>query len=151
TRLGAAYAELFPDRIRALVLDGAVAPTTDVSSLAADQGAGFDAALDAFAARCDADADCLLHELGPTLDVIAGLREEIREVGRFETDDPERALTPGELDLGIISALHSQAAWPYLAQAVYLAETSADGTLFQVLTDLYLGRQVDGTYTNQME
>jgi pimeloyl-ACP methyl ester carboxylesterase len=151
TRLGATYAELFPDRIRALVLDGAVAPTTDFASLAADQGAGFDAAFVAFADACDADADCLLQELGPTLDVVAGVRAEIAEVGSFETDEPGRLLTPGELDLGIISALYSQAAWPYLAQAIYLADTQADGTLFQVLADLYLGRQIDGTYTNQVE
>jgi pimeloyl-ACP methyl ester carboxylesterase len=151
TRLGATYAELFPDRIRAVVLDGGVAPSTDFGSLAADQGAGFDAALVAFADACDADADCLLQEIGPTLDVIAGIRAEIREVGSFETDDPARVLTAGELDLGIISALYSQGAWPYLAQAIYLADTLADGTLFQVLADLYLGRQLDGTYTNQIE
>jgi pimeloyl-ACP methyl ester carboxylesterase len=151
TRLGATYAELFPDRIRALVLDGAVAPTTDFASLAADQGAGFDAALVAFADACDADTDCLLRELGPTLDVIASIRAEIRDVGSFETDEPDRVLTPGELDLGIISALYSQGAWPFLAQAIYLADTVADGTLFQVLADLYLGRQLDGSYTNQIE
>lgn len=151
TRLGATYAELFPDRIRALVLDGAVAPTTDLAALAADQGAGFDAALRAFAEACDSDADCLLQDVGPTLDVLAGVRAEIDESGSFETDDPARVLTPGELDLGIVSALYSQGAWPYLAQAIYLAETQADGTLFQVLTDLYLGRQLDGTYTNQIE
>lgn len=151
TRLGATYAELFPDRIRALVLDGGVAPTTDFAALAADQGVGFDAALVAFAEACDTDADCLLQELGPTLDVVAGVRSEIREVGSFETDEPDRLLTPGELDLGIISALYSQAAWPFLAQAIYLADTVADGTLFQVLADLYLGRQPDGSYTNQVE
>ena len=151
TRLGATYAELFPDRIRALVLDGAVSPSTDFASLAADQGAGFDAALVAFAESCDADRDCLLQELGPTLDVIAGIRDEIREVGSFDTDEADRVLTPGELDLGIVSALYSQGAWPYLAQAIYLADTLADGTLFQVLTDLYLGRQLDGSYTNQIE
>ncbi|MFP5488893.1 MAG: alpha/beta hydrolase [Acidimicrobiia bacterium] len=151
TRLGATYAERFPDRIRALVLDGAVAPSTDFAALAADQGVGFDAALAAFAGACDADADCLLQELGATLDVVDGVRSEIRDVGSFETDQPERTLTPGELDLGIISALYSQAAWPYLAQAIYLADTTADGTLFQVLADLYLGRQADGSYTNQVE
>lgn len=151
TRLGATYAELFPDRIRALVLDGGVAPSTDFSSLAADQGVGFDAALAAFAAACDADADCLLQEIGPSLDVVVSVRDEIREVGAFDTDQPGRVLTPGELDLGIISALYSQAAWPFLAQAIYLAETQADGTLFQVLADLYLGRQPDGSYTNQIE
>lgn len=151
TRLGATYAELYPDRIRALVLDGAVAPTTDFAALAADQGVGFDAALTAFAEACDTDPDCLLQELGPTLDVIAAVRTEIREIGSFETDEPDRLLTPGELDLGIISALYSQGAWPYLAQAIYLAETVADGTLFQVLADLYLGRESDGSYTNQVE
>ena len=151
TRLGTTYAELFPDRIRALVLDGAVAPSTDFASLAADQGAAFDAALVTFARACDADPDCLLHELGPTLEVIAAVRTEIREVGGFETDEPGRLLTPGELDLGIISALYSRGAWPFLAQAIYLADTLADGTLFQVLTDLYLGRQPDGTYDNQIE
>lgn len=151
TRLGATYAELFPDRIRALVLDGAVAPSTDFAALAADQGAGFDAALLAFASACDVDDDCLLREVGPTLEVIEGIRAEIREVGSLETDDPDRRLTPGELDLGIVSALYSQGAWPFLAQAIYLAETTADGTLFQVLADLYLGRQLDGTYTNQVE
>lgn len=151
TRLGATYAELFPDRIRALVLDGAVAPTTDLAALAADQGAGFDAALIAFAEACDEDPDCPLQELGPTLDVLTAVRTEIRDLGSFATDDPDRLLTPGELDLGVISALYSQGAWPYLAQAVYLAETTGDGTLFQVLADLYLGRQLDGTYTNQIE
>lgn len=151
TRLGATYAELFPERIRALVLDGAVAPVTDFALLAADQGAGFDAALGSFAAACDADPDCLLDELGPTLEVVDGVRAEIRELGSFETDEPERVLTPGELDLGIVSALYSEGAWPYLAQALYLADTTADGTLFQVLVDLYLGRQVDGSYTNQIE
>ncbi|MFW2334378.1 alpha/beta hydrolase [Ilumatobacter sp.] len=151
TRLGATYAELFPDRVRALVLDGAVKPTTDLAQLGADQGAGFDNAFENFAAACDADPDCLLRELGPTLDVAAAVRAEIARAGSFTTDDPERVLTPGELDLGIISALYSKDAWPFLAQAIYLADTVADGSLFQVLADNYLGRRPDGSYANQTE
>lgn len=151
TRLGATYAELFPDHVRALVLDGAVAPSTDFTALGVDQAAGFDAALVAFAEACDTDDDCPLRELGPTLDVIDGIRAEIRDVGSFETDEPDRMLTPGELDLGIVSALYSQGAWAYLAQAIYLADTVADGTLLQVLADLYLGRELDGSYNNQVE
>ena len=151
TRLGATYAELFPDRVRALVLDGAVKPTTDLAQLGADQGAGFDNAFENFAAACDADPDCLLQELGPTIEVTDAVRAEIAEVGSFTTDDAERTLTPGELDLGIISALYSKDAWPFLAQAIYLADTDADGTLFQVLADNYLGRRLDGTYSNQTE
>ena len=65
TRLGATYAELFPDRVRALVLDGAVKPTDDLALLGLEQGPGFDAALESFAAACDGDADCVLAEVGP--------------------------------------------------------------------------------------
>ncbi len=151
TRLGATYAELFPERVRALVLDGAVRPTTDFAALDLEQAAGFDRALESFATACDADEDCLLQELGPTLDVIAGLEREIDEVGAFETDDPARVLTPGELSLGIASALYSQQAWPFLAQALYLAETQADGSLLQVLGDSLVGRRPDGTYDNSQE
>ena len=148
TRLGATYAELFPDKIRAMVLDGAVAPTTDFHELDVGQAAGFDRALENFAAACDADTDCLLHDVGPTLDVLAGLRTEIAEVGSFPTDDPDRVVTPGEFEVGVFAALYSRETWPFLAQALFLAESEQDATLLQVLGDQYLGRQPDGTYDN---
>ncbi len=151
TQLGTAYAELFPDRVRALVLDGAVTPSTDMTDVNGQQAVGFDRALQRFAAACDADDDCLLQELGPTLDVIAGLRDEIAEIGSFPVTEPGRQLTLGELDLAIAAALYSQDAWTYLAQALYVAEVEQDGTILQVLTDSYLGRQGDGTYSNQTE
>lgn len=148
TRLGATYAELFPDNVRALVLDAAVLPTDDFAELDRGQAEGFDRALENFAAACDADADCLLQEIGPTLDVIDDLRTEIDEVGQFPTDDESRVLTPGEFELGIIAALYSKSAWPFLAQGLYIAETSQDGSLLQVLGDQLAGRQPDGTYDN---
>jgi pimeloyl-ACP methyl ester carboxylesterase len=148
TRLGATYAELFPDRVRALVLDGAVKPTDDGALIGLEQGPGFDAALESFAAACDADADCALADVGPTLDVYTGLVEEISAVGDFPTDDDDRVLTPGELTLGVAAALYSTQLWPVLADALFLAETQQDGSLLQVLADTYLGRQPDGTYDN---
>lgn len=148
TRLGATYAELFPDRVRALVLDGAMKPTDNLAVLGLEQGPGFDAALESFAAACDADADCVVAELGPTLDVYAGLVAEIAETGSFPTDDGDRVLTPGELQLGVVAALYSTQLWPVLADALYVADAEQDGSLLQVLADVYLGRQPDGTYDN---
>src|SRR5690606_31518727 len=55
TRLGAVYAEMFPERVRALVLDGAVKPTADLSELAAGQGPAFDNAFARFADSCELD------------------------------------------------------------------------------------------------
>ena len=137
--------------MRALVLDGGVKPTDDFAELNREQGGGFDRALENFAAACDADEDCVLREIGPTLEVYTSLVEEIAELGSFPTDDPERVLTPGELQLGVAAALYSKDAWPFLAEALYIAETEQDGTLLQVLGDNQAGREPDGTYTNQLE
>ncbi len=147
TRLGATYAELFPENVRALVLDAAMKPDSELAVLALGQADGFDRALGNFAAACDADEDCLLQELGPTLDVIESLRAELDELGEIPAGD-DRVLTRGELDLGIIAALYSKDAWPFLAQALYVAETEQDGELLQVLGDNLQGRQPDGTYDN---
>lgn len=148
TRLGATYAELFPGNVRALVLDAAVKPVVDSAEIDVEQAGGFDRALENFAAACDADSDCILQELGPTLDVIDALETEIAEVGSFATEDPDRMLLPGELSLGIAAALYSKDSWPFLASALYTAETEQDGTLLQVLGDSLAGRQADGTYDN---
>src|ERR687894_3276528 len=52
TTLGSTYAELFPENIRAMVLDGAVDPDADPVSDAEGQAAGFEGAYDAFASGC---------------------------------------------------------------------------------------------------
>ena len=49
TTLGSTYAELFPDKVRALVLDGAVDPDATRQANAEAQAPGFEAAFDAFA------------------------------------------------------------------------------------------------------
>lgn len=148
TRLGATYAELFPDNVRALVLDAGVKPTADQHELSLGQADGFDRALQNFAAACEADSDCLLNDVGPTLDVLEALRSEIAEIGSFPTDDPDRVLTPGEFELGVIASLYSKETWPFLAQALFTAEADQDGTLLQVLGDSLVGRAADGSYDN---
>src|SRR5215210_6857429 len=52
TTLGSTYAELFPDKVRAMVLDGAVDPDADPVADAEGQAAGFEGAFDAFAKNC---------------------------------------------------------------------------------------------------
>ena len=152
TRLGATYAELFPENVRALVLDGGVKPTDDFAELDREQGAGFDLALENFAAgvrRRTRTASCGSSGRRSTSTRVSSPRSP--RSGSFPTDDPDRVLTPGELQLGVAAALYSKDSWPYLAQALYLAETEQDGTLLQVLGDSLVGRQPDGTYNNEQE
>jgi pimeloyl-ACP methyl ester carboxylesterase len=151
TRLGATYAELYPDRVRALVLDGAVKPTTDFAELDAEQAASIDRAFERFAEACDADTDCALSAVGPTLEVYSSLVDSLAAAGSLPTDDPDRVLTPGELQLGVIAAMYTTQLWPVLSQGLYDASVDGDGTLLQVLADSYLGRQPDGSYDNSQE
>jgi pimeloyl-ACP methyl ester carboxylesterase len=147
TRLGATYAELFPDRVRALVLDGAVKPTDDFGELDAGQAAGFDRAFEAFAAACDRDRDCGLADVGPVLEVYRELRADVASAGSLPTDDG-RDLTPGELELAVIAAMYTTQFWPILADGMRDAALDGDGTLLHALVDSYLGRQPDGSYDN---
>ena len=60
TRLGAVYAEEFPENVRAMVLDGAFDPKLATVDRFANTYAGFQAAFDAIAASCATAADCPL-------------------------------------------------------------------------------------------
>lgn len=58
TRLSQAYAALYPDRVTALVLDGAIDPTTIGLPFWRESARGFRATLDATLAACTADPTC---------------------------------------------------------------------------------------------
>ena len=64
TRIGAVYASLFPEHVRAMILDGPVSPTDHVSSFTPIQGQGFETAWNRFAQSCDNDSSCDLNEYG---------------------------------------------------------------------------------------
>ena len=133
------------------MLDGAVKPIDDFTELDAEQAASLDRAFEQFAQACDADADCDLAALGPTLEVYSSLVSSIAEQGSIPTDDPARVVTPGELQLAVIAALYSTQLWPVLARGMHDASVDNDATLLQVLADSYLGRQADGSYDNSQD
>src|SRR5690606_16394108 len=60
TQLGATYAGLFPDRAGRLVLDGALDPTLSSDEVALQQAEGFESALRAYVADCQAGDQCPL-------------------------------------------------------------------------------------------
>ncbi len=60
TLLGALYADRYPDRVRAMVLDAPLDPSMDLEGLLLAQARGFQGQLDAFLAACAKDASCPL-------------------------------------------------------------------------------------------
>ena len=58
TELGAVYADEFPTKVRALVLDGALPPGLGVAGQSREQGMGFEGDLRDFLADCVAHTSC---------------------------------------------------------------------------------------------
>ena len=58
TLLGAVYADRYPQRVRAFVLDGPIDPSLTLDQMTLAQAKGFEAALRSFFAWCDKTATC---------------------------------------------------------------------------------------------
>jgi hypothetical protein len=143
---------MFPQRIRAMVLDGAIDPALSYAATTIDQAKSFDADLDAFFAYCRADSSCAFaHGTDPAA-AYADLASSIAQEPIPATVNGEhRTLGPGELDIGVASALYSGANG-YDALAAALAQ-AGDGTgdKMLALTDAYTGRTQGGHYTNETD
>ncbi|WP_370188613.1 alpha/beta hydrolase [Aeromicrobium sp.] len=144
TQLGATYATLFPQKVGAMVLDGAVDPAQDVFGSAFGQATGFQRALDAYLDACAKLESCPLGQ-----DPNAANRALAAFMSRLE-DRPlptgtDRELTKGRAFYGVAVTLYDKAAWPVLSQAL-TAALQGDGSLLLRLNDLYFSRQSNGSY-----
>jgi pimeloyl-ACP methyl ester carboxylesterase len=146
TRIGAVYASLFPEHVRALILDGPVSPTDHVSSFTPIQGQGFETAWSRFAESCDNDISCDLNEYGGAEEAFS-IATDILKISNLPVTGG-RELTRGEFLLGTASALYSPYSWQDLIDGFNDIITQSDGTVHQELADQLAGRQEDGTYDN---
>jgi pimeloyl-ACP methyl ester carboxylesterase len=150
TRLGSVYASIFPDRVRAMVLDGAVNPLADELAAAEGQAAGFENAYHQFAADCRRrGSGC---RIGPDASqflarLLAKARRSPIHSGR---SGERRVATAGHVLLAAISALYDQKDWPDLESALAQAD-SGDATGVFALADQYSQRDPHGGYTNILD
>jgi pimeloyl-ACP methyl ester carboxylesterase len=153
TSLGATYADLFPDNVRAMVLDGAVDPSTGVDTAGQQEGGSygdqdFRGAFDRFAAACASAKSC---SAGPDP---KGLLAQVRSQAELtpvpasavEAEDG-RKLTIGLFETAVASALYDAASWPFLAVGLRDA-AGGDGSALIRLADNLNRRQPDGSWDN---
>jgi pimeloyl-ACP methyl ester carboxylesterase len=146
TTLGSTYAELFPDTVGRMVLDGATDPSLSLEESNRSQAAGFQRALEAYLDDCLAVQGCPFEgDQEAALDTIdtflAGLDES-----PLPTRDPNRPLTESLGFYGIAVTLYDKESWPYLTQA-FAQAFEGDGTIMLVLADFYFSRE-DGEFTD---
>jgi pimeloyl-ACP methyl ester carboxylesterase len=148
TRIGSAYAEQFPENVRALVLDGALDPTESTVDRTIKQNAGFQQAFDAYAADCAKAANCPLGT-DP-----AKATATFQALTRPLIDKPavigNRTLSYSDAITGTIQALYLKDFWQYLSRGISELATGGGRTLL-ALADIYYDRAPDGTYSNEQE
>ncbi|GAA1798905.1 alpha/beta hydrolase [Nocardioides hankookensis] len=153
TKLGATYADLFPDRVGRLVLDGAVDVSLSSRDLSLQQAGGFETALRAYVQSCldaaDEGDDCFL---GDTLDAgLTRIQQLLADVDAHPLPtDGDRDLDVGNAFYGLVLPLYSRDYWPALTQGLKAA-FDGDGTLLLRFSDVYSSRGADGYTDNSTE
>jgi len=150
TYIGALYADRFPKRVRAMVLDGVVDPARSYADTAIDQARSFDDDLNAFFRHCRSDTKCAFARGADPAVAYADLAATIAAESEPATVDGEhRTLGPGELDIGVASALYAGTdGYATLADALAQAgRGTGDGML--ALSDVYTGRHTGAKYSNE--
>lgn len=150
TLIGALYADMFPSHVRAMVLDGAIDPARSYADTTLDQAKSFDDDLSAFFADCRADANCAFARGGDPAAAYDDLAATIAAEPIPGTVDGEhRTLGPGELDIGVASALYSGVdGYDQLATALAQAGRGVGDDML-ALADAYTGRTTGGHYSNE--
>ena len=150
SELGATWATLFPDTVRAAVLDGAADPDADELESSVQQLQGFEASLSTFLAQCSADPGCAFHSGGDSEEAFDALMERL-DADPVPSGDPSRPPVNRDVAItGVVEAMYTDFRWPELAQALASAERG-DGAGLMALNDSYYQRRPDGSYDNFLE
>ena len=147
TYIGEWYAHIFPTHVRALALDGVIDPATSPNDMILDQVRGLQGNLEAFAADCKTKSTCTVGRSG---DVVAKITNFLQSLDTTPMQVGDRQLTRALALYGIGVTLYDMAGWPYLDQGLSAA-LSGNGRLLLAFSDLYLGRQANGTYDNETD
>ncbi|GAA3327872.1 alpha/beta hydrolase [Paeniglutamicibacter sulfureus] len=145
TSLGANYAQLFPQNVGRMVLDGALDPTLGNNEITMGQALGFENEIRAYMQDCLDSGDCPFSgELEDALDQLRELFAEVEAEPLVGSDG--RSVPIIDFVNGFIVPLYDNSTWPMLTEALrnVMAGNVDD---IQYFADLTAGRESDGSYT----
>lgn len=144
TFLGATFAELYPEHVGRLVLDGALDPAASESDVTTAQAVGFEQALRAYLDDCLTGEECPFS--GTADDAMAEISELLASVDASPLRGTDgRQVGADTLITAIIYPLYSAQSWPYLTE-LFTSVQFGEADLALQLADGYNGRNPDGTY-----
>jgi pimeloyl-ACP methyl ester carboxylesterase len=151
TYLGSLYADRYPSRVRAMVLDGSVDPALGATAQQVEQAQGFEHDLDLFLQSCSADPSCSFHRGGDSVAAYDALRARV-DTNPIPADGAGRGRTlhATEFDIGVTQFLYGgRPSFSELARALETADRGNGAQLLQA-SDEYTGRKSDGTYDQSL-
>lgn len=148
TYLGTLYAELFPDRVGRMVLDGALDPRLDAMQVSQGQSRGFQTAITRFAADCARRSSCPYP--GGTNAVLAGINSLLDGLDqRPMQTSTARLLTQAEALTAVFYPMYSPSLWSALRRALRQASHD-DGGGMLAIADFANDRTGPNSYGSNM-
>jgi pimeloyl-ACP methyl ester carboxylesterase len=141
------YAELFPQKVGRMVLDGAVEPPFGSFDELATQMAGFDSAFRAYMTDCLTSGDCPFD--GPVENAMGEAHALTLSVdGQGLKSSDGRVLDSATVGTGIALALYNAGNWPYITM-MFEGLLDGDADTAFLLADSYNGRDGSGGYADR--
>jgi len=145
TQLGAVYAELFPERVGRMVLDGVLPPGLSMAEVTYGQAKSFEDAFAHFAADCATQDDCPFQGDGPQ--VAREMHEFLLSLDANPIPGDSRDLDEALATYTVLMYLYFPSYdYPDLRAAFSSAVKDRDGKPMLQLLDQRLSRGPDGRY-----
>ena len=142
TLLGAVYAQLFPTKVREMVLDGAVDATQTAVQASEGQAMGFERAMTNFTEWCKTNTRQCPIAADPRGAITAAIDSARTTPVKNRAG---RAATSGWVMWGVVFTMYSKDNWKYLGPAIDNLK-KGDPELIFALADSYADRDENGHY-----
>ena len=150
SELGGTWATLFPDTVRAAVLDGAADPNAAELDGSLQQAAGFEATLATFLAQCSANPDCAVPQRRRRRGGVRPVDAEDRREAAADRARPPAA-HPGRRPQGVGEAMYDEVLWPELEAGPRRRRAGRRLRPARPLRLVLLPASADGTWANSLE
>ena len=145
TYLGAVYANMFPKRVRAMVLDGVENPGQSEKTTLLIQARGLETIFDRFVAKCAAQPSCAFHSGGHPGAAFDSL---VRRIESKPIAVGKRRLGPTQFFYGVANPLYGDQQGE-LAKGLAAAAAGNGKPLLKQFDD-YSSRKPNGTYSTEL-
>ena len=145
--LGLVYAELFPQNVGRMVLDGILPADLDLQQLSLGQAKGFEVAFEDFARYCAKQSDCPFP--GDATMVATSLRAWLQSLDSNPMLVGDRVVNEPVASWAVLSYLYfPQYDYPELVDGLKGAVVDHDATKLLEMLDVRMSRGPDGHYTD---